>query len=86
MGRCGLVEPDMPPILDEYDLTVNYEGKRSRVRMARGPPVCKKLIVGGLPQLQVIDTAGIEQFAIGRGINESHIQVCPAISDVIADD
>ena len=80
VDSCGLVEPDLPHVLDEYDLTVDYEGKRSRVHMAQGSPVCKKLIIGGRPQLQVIDTAGVGQFAIGRGINESHIQVCPAIS------
>ncbi|KAI1783942.1 ras-domain-containing protein [Ganoderma leucocontextum] len=51
-GRNVFVEQYDPTIEEEYNVTIEYEGKCSH--------------------LQIIDTAGVEQF--GRGLNESHIQ------------
>ncbi|KAI0788090.1 ras-domain-containing protein [Fomes fomentarius] len=50
-GKNVFLERYDPTIEEEYELTVEYEGKRS--------------------QLEIIDTAGVEQFT---GINESYIQ------------
>ncbi len=58
---------------EEYEVTVEYEGKRSYV--SRGRPNTRAPQRDGVrrrAKLQILDTAGVEQFT---GINETCIEV-----------
>lgn len=67
----------IPPLTsdctEEYEVTVEYEGKRSYV--SRGRPNARAPQRDGVrrrAKLQILDTAGVEQFT---GINETCIEV-----------
>lgn len=65
--------PPADDCTEEYEVTVEYEGKRSYV--SRGRPNARAPQRDGVPRrakLQILDTAGVEQFT---GINETCIEV-----------
>ncbi|OJT13893.1 Ras-related protein Rap-1b [Trametes pubescens] len=71
-GKNTFLDQYDPTIEEEYEVTVEYEGKRSYV--SRGRPNTRAPQRDGVrrrAKLQILDTAGVEQFT---GINETCIE------------
>ncbi|CDO77178.1 hypothetical protein BN946_scf184705.g3 [Trametes cinnabarina] len=76
-GQNKFLDRYDPTIEEEYEVTVEYEGRRSIV--SRGHTQTRAAhrdATRRLAKLNIIDTAGIEQFT---GINESYIQEIPIV-------